>query len=106
MTKGAAGAARSERVPAGKPAGLPPLPDRGVVVRLVAGATTVRCFVLLADRGEHHDLAGWTDPGPPPPGQLAGATGQRIIPAAGLTAVAGGDHAWAATYDAVLDRFA
>ena len=29
-----------------------------------------------------------------------------MIPSAALTAVAGGDAAWAATYDAVLDRFA
>jgi hypothetical protein len=106
LTKGDAGAARADPVPAGNPTGLPPLPDRWVVVRLVHGTASVRSFVLLADRGEHHDLAGWTDPGPPAAGQATGASGQRVIAPDKLTAVAGGDHAWAATYDAVLDRFA
>jgi hypothetical protein len=106
LTKGDAGAARSDLVPAGNPTGLPALPDRWVVVRLVHGTASVRSFVLLADRGEHHDLAGWTDPGPPAAGQATGASGRRVIAPDKLTAVAGGDHAWAATYDAVLDRFA
>jgi hypothetical protein len=106
LTKGDAGAARSDPIPAGNPTGLPALPDRWVVLRLVHGTADVRSFVLLADRGEHHDLAGWIDPGPPGSGQTAGASGRRVIPPGKLTAVAGGDHAWAATYDAVLDRFA
>lgn len=106
LTKGDAGAARPGPVPAGKAIGLPPLPDRWVVVRMVHGTASVRSFVLLADRGEHHDLSGWTDPGAPPAGQATGASGQRVIAPDKLTAVAGGDPAWAATYDAVLDRFA
>ena len=106
LAKGDAGSVRSDPVAAGNPTGLPALPDRWVVVRLVHGSATVRSFVLLADRGEHHDLAGWTDPVAPAVGQSVGASGQRVIAPDQLTAVAGGDHAWAATYDAVVDRFA
>ncbi|MFI6359402.1 hypothetical protein ACIBJF_44040 [Streptomyces sp. NPDC050743] len=106
LTRGDAGGVRSDPVPAGNPTSLPALPDRWVVVRLLHGATTVRSWVLEADRGEHHDLAGWTEPGPPDPSATRSAAGRRIVASAQLTAVAGGDPAWAATYDAVLDRFA
>lgn len=106
LTRGDAGGVRSDPVPAGNPTSLPALPDRWVVVRLLHGATTVRSWVLEADRGEHHDLAGWTEPGPPDPSATTSASGRRIVASAQLTAVAGGDPAWAATYDAVLDRFA
>ena len=41
-----------------------------------------------------------------PNGQTTGAAGRRVIAAGALTAVAGGDLSWAATYDAVVDRFA
>jgi len=106
LTRGDAGAARNTLVAAGNPTGLPPLPDRWVVVRLAHGQTTPKCWVLEADRGDHHDLAGWVEPGPLPAATTRGAAGRRVIPQERLTAVAGGDLAWAATYDAVIDRFA
>jgi hypothetical protein len=106
LTRGDAGGARTDAVPAGNPTSLPALPDRWVVVRLLHGSATARSWVLEADRGEHHDLPGWTDPGPPPAGATTSASGRRIVPRERLTAVAGGDPAWAATYDAVVDRFA
>ena len=105
LTRGDAGGARSDDVPAGNPTALPPLPDRWVVVRLLHGSDAARTWVLEADRGEHHDLLGWTEPGPLGPTATTGASGQRVIPREALTAVAGADPAWAATYDAVLDRF-
>src|SRR5205823_4146289 len=100
------GAARSTPVPAGNPTGLPPLPDRWVVVRQTHGTSARRAWVIEADRGEHHDLAGWVERGLPGPGVTTGATGRRVIPPERLTAVAGGDLTWAATYEAVVDRFA
>jgi hypothetical protein len=106
LTRGDAGPARSGLVPAGNPLALPTLPDRWVVVRLVHGGASLRAWVLEADRGEHHDIATWTEPGPAPAGATTGATGRRIIPREHLTAVAGGDPTWSATYDAVVDRFA
>jgi hypothetical protein len=106
LTRGDAGAARSTPIPAGNPTGLPPLPDRWVVVRMNHGTSTKRAWVLEGDRGEHHDLPRWRERGAAPAGTVTGATGRRIIPSNSLTAVAGGDAAWAATYDAVVDRFA
>jgi hypothetical protein len=106
LTHGDSGAARSGISPAGNPGKLPPVPDRWVVVRLPHGAAALRAWVVEADRGDHHDLAGWTEPGPLPAGSTAGASGRRAFPREGLTAVAGGDPAWAATYDAVIGRFA
>jgi len=58
LTRGNAGAARNTLVAAGNPSGLPSLPDRWIVVRLGYGRATTRCWVLEADRGDHHDLAG------------------------------------------------
>jgi hypothetical protein len=106
LTRGDAGAARSGDTPAGNPTGLPALPDRWVVVRLLHGSEAIRSWVLEADRGDHHELAGWTEPGPVASEQTTGAAGRRVIAPAALTAVSGGDLAWAATYDAVVDRFA
>ena len=106
LTRGDAGAVSETAPPAGNPMGLPSLPDRWVIVRAVHGRADVQTWVLEADRGDRHDLAGWKEPGPPPAGTVTGTSGRRVIPSAALTAVAGGDAAWAATYDAVLDRFA
>jgi hypothetical protein len=106
LTRGDAGTARAGATPAGNPMGLPPLPDRWVIVRLLHGTDAVRAWVLEADRGDAHDLENWTEPGPPAPDAETGAAGRRVIAGAALTAVAGGDVSWAATYDAVADRFA
>jgi hypothetical protein len=105
LTRGDAGAVRTGAAPAGNPANLPPLPDRWVVVRFVHGEQSTRAWVLEADRALHHDLAGWTEPGPLPAATTTSASGRRVIARERLTAVAGGDPAWAATYDAVVDRF-
>jgi hypothetical protein len=105
LTRGDVGAARTEPVPAGNPTALRPLPDRWVVVRMVHGQQRTRTWVLMADRGERADLAGWFEPGVLPPGTVTGASGRRVFPPERLNAVAGADVAWAATYDAVLDRF-
>jgi len=105
LTRGDAGAARSTSVPAGNPTSLPPLPDRWVVARMSHGRSTTRAWVIEADRGEHHDLTGWMERGAPAAGVTVGASGRRVIASAALTAAAGGDLSWAATYDAVVDRF-
>ena len=53
------------------------------------------------------DLArDWVEPGVLPAGTIDRADGPARVPAGQLTAVAGADVAWAATYDAVVDRFA
>lgn len=106
LTRGDAGAVRATPVAAGNPMGLPPLADRWIVTRLVHGTATTRSWVLEADRADRHDLAGWTEPGALPAVTVTGASGRRAIPRERLTAVAGGDLSWAATYDAVVDRFA
>jgi hypothetical protein len=105
LTRGDAGTARSDPVPAGNPTGLRPLPDRWVVVRMVHGQQRTRSWVLMADRGERADLVGWVEPGVLPAGTVTGKTGRRVFPPERLNAVAGADVAWAATYDAVADRF-
>ena len=106
LTRGDAGSARSDNVPAGNPLGLPAVPDRWVVVRLLHRSSVTRAWVLESDRGDHHDLAGWVESGPLPADAATGASGRRYIPREKLTAVAGGDISWAATLDGVIDRFA
>ena len=81
-------------------------PNRWLVVRLPHGTASLRAWVLLANRADHQDLSGFTEPGPLPAGTTTGASGRRVFPRETLTAVCGGDPAWAATYDAVIDRFA
>jgi hypothetical protein len=85
----------------GNPMRLPALPNRLLVVRMVAGRATTRSWVLEADRGQRRDLQGWSEPGPAPEPHPPG-----YIPPARLTATAGGDSAWAACLDEVLNRFA
>jgi hypothetical protein len=77
---------------------LRPLPDRWIVVRLSGGVPrTLRAWILESDTGISTPSAAY------PPA----APGTRThIDAAKLTAVAGGDPAWAAVYDNVVDRFA
>ena len=79
------------------------LPNRWLVMRVEAGTQrVVRAWVLEAERAAHHDLEGWVEPGPPPEDD-GPAT---VIRPEELTAIAGGDVAWAAVYDNVVDRFA
>ena len=84
--------------------GLPALPDRWVVLRVVApnGATlpVVTGWVLEADRAVAVPMPGWTE------GSAAATTGGVEIPATSLTGTVGGSATWSATYDAVGNRFA
>ncbi len=77
----------------GNPMGLPTLPDRVLVTRLLHGSTKRRIWMLLADQAKQVDLT-------------ALAATQTTDESRRLTAVSGGDAAWAATFDAVVDRYA
>jgi hypothetical protein len=82
--------------------GLPaqPLADRYLVVRLAGGTPRrTRAWVVEAERGRTVDLASWSE--------TSSATGGRTpdFPSERLTAMAGGDPAWAAVYDTAEDRF-
>ncbi len=59
--------------------------------------------MIEAERGRRVDLASWTPTDQPPDD---GTSRTPHFPSNRLTAVAGGDPAWAAVYDAVEDRFA
>jgi hypothetical protein len=106
LTRAASIPASSAVPPPGNPSGFRVLPDRVVVVRMLHGSGQARSWVLEADLGEKHDLFGWTEPGPRPPGTTAGPSGLRYFAPEKLTPAAGGDLTWAATYDSVLNRFA
>ncbi len=84
--------------------GLPALPDRWLVLRLLApeGATEVssRGWVLCADTGTVVALDQWAGEQAPP-----AAARHTVLPAE-LTGSVGGSAQWASTYDAVIDRFA
>src|SRR5207344_362618 len=85
---------------------LPVLPDRWVVLRLLLplGATQVVLtgWVLEADRAVAVPLGSWTE---------GGSASQSAVPAGAtldreqLTGTVGGSVSWAASYDAVLNRF-
>ncbi|WP_372525436.1 hypothetical protein [Piscinibacter sp.] len=87
--------------------GLPALPDRWVVLRLVlprgAHDAIVTGWVIEADRSVAVPLGSWTE----------GSSASQTATPAGvelgreeLTGTAGGSVSWAAVYDAVLNRFA
>jgi hypothetical protein len=86
---------------------LPALPDRWVVLRLVlprgARDALVSGWVIEADRAVAVPLGNWCE---------GGSASQSATPAGlmlgreQLTGAAGGGIAWAAVYDAVLNRFA
>jgi hypothetical protein len=81
-----------------------PLADRWLVVRVGGGTPRrTRSWILEAERGRKVDLGSWvpTDTAPDD-----GTSRTPHFPSNRLTAVAGGDPAWAAVYDAVEDRFA
>ncbi len=81
-----------------------PLADRWLVL-CVGGGTPrrVRGWVIESERGRRVDLGSWTPTASPPDD---GSSRTPHFPAERLTAMAGGDPAWAAVYDAVEDRFA
>jgi hypothetical protein len=84
--------------------GLPALPDRWIVLRLLTplGARTavVHGWVLEADRAARIELADW------PAGSAAATPAGATVAAAELTGAAGGVPTWAVTYDSVENRFA
>jgi len=83
---------------------LPPLPDRWIVLRVVApkgaSAPIVRGWVIEADTTRVVDLAQWPDDA-----AAVAATGRTVAPA-DLTGACGGSLNWTGTYDATLNRFA
>jgi hypothetical protein len=87
--------------------GLPPLPNRWVVLRIVlprgAAEVVVSGWVLEADRAVAVPLASWTEGGAA--AQSATPAGAPIAPGQ-LTGTIGGAVSWSAVYDAVLNRFA
>ena len=84
--------------------GLPALPDRWVVVRLIvprgASAPVVRGWVLEADTARAVDLPAW------PAGAAAVTPAGRTVPPAELTGSAGGSLNWVGVYDAGTNRLA
>ena len=87
--------------------GLPQLPDRWVVLRIVMenGRSTphVRGWVLEADRAAAIPLPEWS------PGSQASIDAKAIgvaLAAGELTGTVGGSAVWAGVYDAVGNRFA
>lgn len=87
--------------------GLPPLPDRWLVLRLLlpAGGRQVVTtgWVLEADRAVAVPLGTWQEGGPA--AATTPAAGVPLAPA-DLVGTVGGGLAWAGVYDAVLNRFA
>jgi hypothetical protein len=81
----------------------PPLADRWLVVRLASGTPRrTRAWVVEAEHGLTVDLAAWSaapNPQTPPSGRTP------HLDSAKLTAMAGGDPAWAAVFDTAQDRF-
>ena len=87
--------------------GLPALPDRFVVLRIVlpSGAVdpVLTGWVIEADRAVAVPLAQWAE------GNAAAASAAAAgapIPRKELTGTVGGGLAWSGVYDAVLNRFA
>ncbi|RZS86835.1 hypothetical protein EV189_2251 [Motilibacter rhizosphaerae] len=99
------GTLRDPRGSSGGGLGMPPLPDRWAVLRLVLGAkggpAAVRGWLLDAATATVRDLAqGFT--GTPLPDQLPA----RTLAPAELTGAAGGSPTWTGAYDASLGRLA
>lgn len=81
-----------------------PLADRWLVLCIGGGIPRrVRGWVIESERGRRVDLGSWAPTASPPDD---GSSRTPHFPAERLTAMAGGDPAWAAVYDAVEDRFA
>ena len=103
-----AGAAPAGPTSHGGGLGLPPLPDRWAVLRLVAAANATR----VAVRGWVLDAANataWELPSYPSGAQIPprpGETPAPAVPRDGLTGAAGGTLTWTGGYDAAFGRFA
>jgi hypothetical protein len=84
--------------------GLPALPDRWLVLRMLvmSGAPSVQTtgWVILADTGTVVPLDDWHGEQALPP------AARHTVASAKLTGTVGGSPQWASTYDAVVDRFA
>ena len=87
--------------------GLPQLPDRWVVLRILLPAGTdqpvVHGWVLESDRAVAVPLEQWSEGSPA--SQQATPAGAQLQPAQ-LTGTVGGAVSWSAVYDAVVNRFA
>lgn len=87
--------------------GLPVLPDRWVVLRVLlpVGATQphVRGWVLEADRAVAVPLESWAEGSP---AAAAAQPAGEVLQPGQLTGTVGGSAAWAGVYDAVGNRFA
>ena len=94
---------------AGGGLGMAALPDRWLVLRLLApaegtGAAACHGWVLDAASGRTWDLPAWTgDPEGPGADEVPGTP---AVPPEGLTGAAGGTLTWTAGYDAAGRRFA
>jgi len=94
---------------AGGGLGMAALPDRWLVLRLLApetgaGPGTSRGWALDACTGRSWSLADWTGD-PAGPGAVE-VPGTPAVPPEGLTGAAGGTLTWTAGYDAAAGRFA
>lgn len=82
--------------------GLPPLPDRWLVLRILAPSGTlepqVKGWVLEADTAKAIPLENW------PAASAVTAAAGKTVPRDELTGSAGGTISWAGVYDAVANR--
>lgn len=89
---------------ADNPTSLMPLPNRWVVLRIIApkGAsqTKVRGWIVEADKARIFDLDGWSE------GAAGGTQLGRSLDPEDLHGGAGGALSWSACYDACVGRFA
>jgi hypothetical protein len=106
LTRGDPVPAYEGTAPAGEATKMRALPDRWLVVRMKHRSDTCAAFMVEADLQRNTPLANWVEQPPPAPDTVITSSGRWYYPGAKLTALAGGDVAWAATYDAVVDRFA
>ncbi len=87
--------------------GLPPLPDRWLVLRTVlprgASAPLLTGWVLEADRAVAVPLAQWSEGGS---ASTAATPAGAELARTQLTGTVGGAVSWSGVYDAVLNRFA
>ncbi len=104
----ASGAAPTGPTSAGGGLGLPPLPDRWAVLRLLAASkatrVAVRGWVLDAASARAWELGSYPAGAPLP--ARDGEAPAPAVPRDGLTGAAGGSLTWSGGYDAAFGRFA